>query len=82
MAQTLMIYQASGSDFKVKISSDVPDLNLKSERGPMADRYQATVSLIGDSLKVGPIRGSIFIQTNDPQFPKLTVPVSGWILEP
>jgi hypothetical protein len=81
IAQPLMIYQEDGSDFKVQISTDVPACKLKSERGPKADRYQATVSLIGDNLKVGPIRGSIFIQTNDPQFPKLTVPVSGWILE-
>jgi len=81
VAQSLMIYQVNGSDFKVELSSDVPACNLRSERGPQGDRYQATVSLIGDDVKVGPIRGSIFIRTNDPEFPKLTVPVSGWILE-
>jgi hypothetical protein len=41
----------------------------------------SSVSLIGNALKTGPINGSITIETNDPQFPKLTVPVSGWILE-
>jgi len=81
MAQPLMIYQVSGSDFAVELSTDVPACSLRSQRGPQRDRYQATVSLIGNDVKVGPIRGSIFIQTNDPQFPKLAVPVSGWILE-
>jgi len=81
IAQPLMIYQVNGSDFKVELSTDVPACNLQSQRGPHGDRYQATVSLIGNDVKVGPIRGSIFIQTNDPQFPKLAVPVSGWILE-
>jgi hypothetical protein len=81
IAETLMIYQENGSDFKIELSTDVPACNLRSERGPKGDRYQATVSLISDNLKAGPIIGSIFIQTNDPQFPKITVPVSGWILE-
>lgn len=80
-ALTLMIYQEGGSDFQAKLSSDVPALRLKCERGPNGDRYQATVSLIGDNLSVGAITGSIFIQTNDPQFPKFRIPVSGWILE-
>jgi len=79
--QTLMIYQADGSDFQVKVSTDAPALLLKSERGPKGDRYQVTVSLIGNALKAGPINGSITIETSDTQFPKLTVPVSGWILE-
>lgn len=80
-AQTLMIYQADGSDFKVQLSTDVSGCELKAERGPKGDRYQATVTLNGDKLKVGQIKGSILVQTNDAQFPTLTVPVSGWILD-
>ena len=68
--QTLMIYQADGSDFQVKVSTDAPALLLKSERGPKGDRYQVTVSLIGNALKAGPINGSITIETSDTQFPK------------
>jgi len=79
--QTLMIYQADGSDFQVKVGTDVAACQLKSERGPNGDRYQITVSLIGDALSAGPIKGSITIETNDPQFPRLTVPMSGWILD-
>jgi hypothetical protein len=81
IGQTLMIYQADGSDFRVQLSTDLRACRLTFERGPKGDRYQATVTLVGDELKVGPINGSIFVDTNDPQFPRLTVPVSGWILE-
>jgi hypothetical protein len=78
-AQTLMVYQWGGSDFRVTLRTDLPALDLKWERGPKGDRYQATVTLIGEKLQAGPIKGSIIIETNDPQFPSLTVPVAGFI---
>lgn len=81
-AQTLMVYQWGGSDFRVNLRSDLPVLDLKCERGPKGDRYQATITLIGEKLQAGPIKGSIIIETNDPKFPSLTVPVTGFILEP
>ena len=79
-AQTLMVYQFDGKDFRVNVRTDLPQLNLRSERGPHQDRYQNTLTLIGEKLKTGAIRGSIFIDTNDPEFPSLVVPVSGNIL--
>jgi hypothetical protein len=79
-ALTLMIYQEGGSDFQVKLSSDVPALDLKYARGPQGDRYQATISLLGDKIRPGPIEGTILIETNDPEFKKLSVPFYGAIL--
>jgi len=78
-AQTLMVYQSGGSDFRAKLRTDLPMLDLKSERGPKGDRYQSTVMLIGEKAQAGPIRGSIVVETNDPEFPSLTVPVHGEI---
>lgn len=80
-AQTLMIYQSGGSDFHVRLRSDLPELDLKWERGQQGDRYQATVSLIRAKLRPGVLRGTIVIETNDSQFPEITVPVSGAILD-
>jgi hypothetical protein len=80
-AQTLMVYQSGGSDFRVKLRTDLPMLDLKWERGPKGDRYQATITLIGEKLRVGPIKGSIIIETNDTKFPTIRVPVTGSILE-
>lgn len=79
-AQTLMVYQFGGSDFIARIKTMPSQLVVKSERGPQQDRYQNTMSLAVDRLTVGPIRGSIRIETNDPQFPELVVPVSGTIV--
>jgi len=80
MAQTLMVYQSGGSDFRVKASTDLPVLDVKWERGPKGDRYQGAISLIGEKLQAGPLKGSIVIETNDPKFPRLVVPVTGVIL--
>ncbi len=77
----LMIHQEGGSNFKVQLSTDVPGLSLKWERGPKGDRYQAEISLIFEKTRVGPIKGSIFIDTNDREFPRVIVPVSGQIVE-
>jgi hypothetical protein len=79
-AQTLMVYRPGRSDFEVKMRTDLPELDLQWERGPQGDRYQARVMLLKDKLRAGPITGSIVIQTNDPEFPTLTVPVTGAIL--
>ena len=77
---TLMIYQEGGQDFQVKLSTDVPDLSLKWERGPKGDRYQAKITLIAAKIPPGAIKGSIFVDTNDPQFSRLVVPVFGQIV--
>ena len=82
MAQILMVYQPGGTDFRVNLRTDLPVLELKWERGPRGDRFQATIALTREKLEAGPIKGSIVIETNDPEFPRLTVPVTGFILGP
>jgi hypothetical protein len=81
LAQTLMVYQEGGSDFRVTLRSDLPGLKLKWERGPKGDRYQTTIALDPDKVHLGPYKGLLLIDTNDPAFPKLTVPISGQILD-
>jgi hypothetical protein len=44
------------------------------------DRWQVTLTLKRESLKPGPIKGSILIETNDPEFSRLRVPVSGHVI--
>jgi len=80
-AQTLMVYQEGGTQFKVSLSTNVPGLILQSEPGPAGDRWQITIAVDPERIKPGPIRGSIVIQTNDPKHAKLRVPVSGSILD-
>jgi Protein of unknown function (DUF1573) len=76
-AQTLMVYQFGGADFSVILRTDLSQLAFSSERGPKWDRYQNTLTLIQEKLMPGVIHGSIFVETNDKEFPLLVVPVFG-----
>jgi hypothetical protein len=80
LAQTLMVYRKGTDNFDVKLTSDLDVLEIRTERGPAGDRWQATITLKRELLKPGSIRGSILIETNDPDFRTLTVPVTGMIL--
>jgi hypothetical protein len=80
-ALTLMIYEEGGADFQLKLNTDVPFLSLQGERGQKGDRYQVKITLIPEKIQLGPIKGSIIIDTNDREFPRVVVPVSGQIVE-
>ena len=75
-----MIHQEGGTDFKARLSTDIPGLSLKSERGPKGDRYQVEINLVPEKIRVGPMKGSIIIETNDAEFPRVAVPVQGQIV--
>ena len=77
----LMIYEEDGKDFEARLSTDIPGLSLRSERGPAGDRYQTEITLNLEGIPVGLLKGSIFIDTNDKQFPRIMVPVRAQIVE-
>ena len=77
LAQTLMVYRKGTRGFDVKVSTDLDGLDIRAERGPLGDRWQLTISLKRGSLKPGPLKGTIVLETNDPEFPRLSIPVSG-----
>jgi len=74
--QTLMAYQFGGAGFVARALVDVPQFAVTSERGAQGDRYQYAVMVVPGRLEAGVIRGSILIETNDAEFPRLVVPVS------
>jgi hypothetical protein len=76
-AQTLMVYQVGGGDFQARFTTDIKGLAIAAERGPKGDRWQATVTLERSAAAPGPIQGHIVVETNDPEFPRLVVPVKG-----
>lgn len=78
--QTLMVYQTGGKNFGLKASASLRGMGLAAERGPQGDRVQITASLIANKVLPGPIHGTIKLQTNDPEFATLTVPVTGEIV--
>jgi hypothetical protein len=80
--QTLMVYQLAGKQFRARFSTDVPWLRISAEPGPDGDRWQATVTVHHAALTAGRMRGSIIIDTNDPEFSRITVPVIGAVTAP
>jgi hypothetical protein len=79
-AQILMVYRDGTSDFQITVSSNVPCLKVSSERGPKGDRYENTIWIDPDLAQPGEIKGTIVVETNDLDIPKLSVPVSGNLL--
>jgi hypothetical protein len=77
---TVTVHQIGGADFQVEARTNLPFLMLRSTRADEGDRCRITISLTAEELRPGAIRGSIFIFTNDAEFPKLTVPVSGLVV--
>jgi hypothetical protein len=78
--QTLMVYRKGISGFQIKLSSDVPFLRFTSELGPNGDQWENSVWIDPEQAKPGDIKGSIFIETNDSEIPRLVVPVTGRLL--
>lgn len=78
-SQTLMVYSRGARDFQIKARSDLPLLEITAEPGPLRDRYQITIAFRKEEIHPGPIAGSIQIETNDPEFPRLAIPVNGQI---
>lgn len=79
-AQILMIYQRGGRGFEVTVRSTNPAIRVMLARGPLGDRYQATVAYAPDAIAVGTTRAILTFDTNDPQFPRLDVSVRGEVL--
>lgn len=80
-AQILMVYRKNSTDFEIEVTSDVPFLKIESEQGPEGDRWENTIRLDPERAQAGEINGTIFIETNDPEVPKLQVPVTGLLLD-
>jgi hypothetical protein len=79
-AQVLMVYQDGGRDFRVKVRSSIDCVSVSAERGLAGDRYQILVFLTPDKLHLGAMSGKIVLNTSDPDFPELSIPVTGTIL--
>lgn len=73
------VFQTGGTDFRITYSTDLPMLSLTSGRDPKGGYYVINIALVREKLRPGRFKGTIFIETNDPEFPKVTVPVSGTI---
>lgn len=78
--QSLTVYQNGGADFQIRsVETDVPFLRLTTTQGRLKDRGAIGIEIIPEKLRAGTVKGSIVIATNDPQFPRLVIPVKALI---
>lgn len=78
--QTLMVYQASGQGFSATPAVEGLAAHVAAEAGPQGDRVQVTLSL-PPTTAPGPLRGTLVLRTNDAEFARVTVPVTGQVVE-
>ncbi len=79
LSASLMVYQEGGKDFRVTAETDVPFLRVSAFQASLKDRYEIRLTLVPEKLKSGPVNGSIAILSNDPEFPRLTIPIKAVI---
>jgi hypothetical protein len=78
LTHEVTIFQAEGTDFQVSAETDVPFLKITTRTSAQfKDRVGLAVAVDPTKLKSGTVKGSIIVSTNDPDFPKLVIPVSG-----
>jgi hypothetical protein len=75
-----MVYQYSGHEFTATPAVEGMAAHVTAEPGPQGDRVQVTLSL-SPATEPGPLRGTVVLRTNDPEFARLTVPVTGQVVE-
>ena len=79
--QDIFVKRKEGVMSIQRISTDIAFLDLKIDPVTKAQNFQVNVGLSPDKLALGKFSGSIILETDDPKFPKLTVPVSGEIVK-
>lgn len=79
LSQVVTVYQRQGADFQITADSDVPFLRLTKQQAQLKDRYELQVEVVPEKLKPGAVNGFIRITTNDAEFPRLMIPVTGHV---
>jgi Protein of unknown function (DUF1573) len=79
VTKQVMVYQEGGNDFRISAATDVSFLNASTSQAQLKDRYEVRLSVVPERLKAGPTTGVLVIDTNDPEFPRLTIPITAII---
>jgi FtsP/CotA-like multicopper oxidase with cupredoxin domain len=76
LMQRVMIYQEGGKEFQISAATDAPFLNVSTSQAQLKDRFEVRLSVIPEKLKSGTVKGTLVINTNDNEFPQVTIPVT------
>ncbi|HWQ52837.1 MAG TPA: DUF1573 domain-containing protein [Bryobacteraceae bacterium] len=77
LVQRVMVYQEGGKDFQIQAETDIPFLRVSTHQAHLKDRYEVRLELAPEKLKSGGMNGNLIIATNDPEFPRVTIPITG-----
>ena len=75
--ETFFLKKRHGRIEILSIESDLPYLKIMHSQDDAGSSHQLIVDLQGSAVTNGPIVGHIYIKTDDPVFPEITVPVQG-----
>jgi hypothetical protein len=75
----VMVYQEGGKDFQISAATDVPFLSTSTSQAQLKDRFEVRLSVVPEKLKAGRMKGVLVIDTNDPVFPRLIIPVTATV---
>lgn len=79
--RTVLVEKYRGTDFAVlRATADVPFLAVEIETRKPGQSFLVHVRIVQEQAPRAPFTGTLRIQTNDPDFAELTLPISGEIL--
>jgi hypothetical protein len=79
LAKRVMIYQEEGKNFQISAVTDVPFLEPSTSQAQLKDRFEVRLSVVPEKLKAGPVKGVLVVDTNDSEFPRVTIPITATV---
>jgi len=77
----VVVKKHQGKDFQVlRATTDVPYITVEVVPQKPGESFLVNLDIVKDRAQRGDIQGTLRIETNDPTFPELKVPITGKIL--
>jgi hypothetical protein len=77
----VLVKKYRGTDFRVlRVSTDVPFLDVAAKPHKDGESVLVTIRIHKQRARRGPLRGTLTIETNDPAFRQLKLPITGNLL--
>jgi hypothetical protein len=80
LTQTFLVKKRAGNFKIIKITSDVPGIEISQDPAhQQSSSYRIDVTLDPKKIRPGKLEGSLEIETGDRDFPRIKVPVKGYV---
>ena len=79
LSETLTLYHTHPESFEFSARTDIPFLAANASPSGVPGRGSINLSVLPEKLRKGRVRGFIVVVTNDPEFPRLVVPVKATV---